>query len=271
MEVRELFSSAIINSCIVQKDLNNSLSNKFECVITEEFSMNNFLAGYNMGLEDSQRTNFTEVRRCLADLRKLINQGLPVVSRRDIFESFDEEAAKDSFLRSPEHIKLIRKEINKRRVINDKINELSEIISSVEKEEVLYSDFIEAMYTNTICKKGALYVYDKDETEKEEWSPFVNLMKSKEYVEWLIFKNFTQLDEKHRLILKKKAEKRAEILASSEDISSLLNTITNITSNYKGYTDSLEYKRYEMVDGDEINSFYLKLYDKLSSIKNSIA
>jgi hypothetical protein len=233
--------------------------------------MNDFLAKYNMKIEESEKTNFTEIKKCLTDLKRIYSEGLPVMLRKDIFESFDEESAKDSFLRSPEHIKLIRNEVNKLSIINKKINELSEIILSFEKQETLFNDFIESLYTSTICKKGALYVYDKDESEKEDWPVFANIIKSKDYVEWQLLKNFMQLDEKHKAILKRKSEKRAEIIASSEDLSNLITTIVNMLNNYKENINSLEYKKFEMVDGDEINSFYLKLYDKLNSIKNSIS
>ncbi len=49
--------------------------------------------------------------------------------------------------------------------------EIQEFLDSQKDRETALNQFIEAMYTRTIRKRGALYIYDK-ELEEDAWEPF---------------------------------------------------------------------------------------------------
>ncbi|TGU58139.1 hypothetical protein EN829_068620, partial [Mesorhizobium sp. M00.F.Ca.ET.186.01.1.1] len=109
-----------------------------------------------------------EIKRALAELKGFMRDGLPAETVRDIFGSINEEMAKENLIRSPQLIRLLEEEDRKYAEIEAKIQELEQIVNAIQGEEEILTRYIEALYTGTICKRGALYVYDKDE-EEEAW------------------------------------------------------------------------------------------------------
>lgn len=69
--------------------------------------------------------------------------------------------------------------------------ELEALVHQHLDEDKWLDQFIEALYTDTITKKGALYVYDRDEDE-DAWEPFANLMKERSYVEYAVYRHFRE-------------------------------------------------------------------------------
>jgi hypothetical protein len=159
----------------------------------------------------------------------------------------------------------MRAELAKYREIAAKLRELEEVISRNQDEEKWLDHFIEAMYTGTICKKGALYVYDRD-PEEESWEPFANLMKSVNYVEYEVYKHFRELDEKSRSTLLRKASRRDNELTASEDISPLLIKLEELAQAFLEARDRLEYEKVELADGEERHQFYKQVSSKLNDI-----
>ncbi|MBW7461818.1 hypothetical protein K0U00_47985, partial [Paenibacillus sepulcri] len=148
-------------------------------------------------------------------------EGLEPEAAKDIFGSFTEELAQENLIRSPELLGRVREELAKYESISVKAKELEQLLHQHQDEEKWLDQFIEALYTETIIRKGALYVYDR-EPEEEAWAPFANLMKSSSYVEHEVFESFRQLDEKNRSTLMRKAARRVTELTATEDTSKLL-------------------------------------------------
>lgn len=73
---------------------------------------------------------------------------------KDIFNSINEEMAKENLIRSPEMIRSVREELKKYAAIAAKVTEFELLISDNQNEEKWLDQFIEALYTGTITKKG---------------------------------------------------------------------------------------------------------------------
>ena len=165
-------------------------------MFTKPFDLNESLRAYDLRL-DSPKPNLGEVKRAWTELKRLLNEGLERVGSKDIFNSINEDMAKENLIRSPEMIRIVREELKKYAAIAAKITEFEFLISDNQNEEKWLDQFIEALYTGTITKKGALFVYDRD-PEEDSWEPFANLLKSVNDVEYEVYKHFRQLDEKSR-------------------------------------------------------------------------
>lgn len=210
---------------------------------------------------EAKKASPGEIKRCLAELKGFMKDGLEKEYTKDIFGSTNEEMAKENFIRYPELIRLMQEEVRKYEEIEGKIGELESIVSAMQGEEELLNLFIEAMYTSTICKKGALYVYDKDE-EEEAWEPFVNLMKVNKHVEYAIYEQLRSLEPKRLTSLQRKASKRSDAMTLSEDTQALIGKLDEIAATFQEVKNDLEYDRDEYVNGEELYDFYKKCGQK---------
>ena len=153
--------------------------------------------------------------------------------------------------------------------ISAKVAELEGILAQYQDEEQWYDRFIEALYTDTIVKKGALYVYDRD-PEEDAWEPFANLMKSRNFAEYEVFGNFRGLAEKDRSTLLRKASRRDNDLTASEDITPLLTKLDDLAALFMESRDRLEYERVELANGEDIYQFYRTMSSKLNDIRRRL-
>jgi hypothetical protein len=263
-----IFDKAINYNCIRAKKSEDSANNRYECVVTKPFEIEEYISSYNMKTNKDQ-PNFSEMKRCLKDLKKLLEEGIEKDYCKDIFDSFNKDRALENFIRSPEIVKLVNIEIKKYDLLVCKIEEIEAILKDAEEEDRIMDTFIEAIYTNTIYKRGALYVYDK-EIEEDEWEPFVNLLKVTKYPEYYIYKSFCSLDDKKRGILSRKAEKRSRGLGAAEDTTELIGKINDLIANYSICKEELDYGREELINGEEMYDFYKKVLIKLNDIKRNL-
>lgn len=267
--VRELYTKAKQQGCLVEKESSNNTSNRFECIITKSFDITELLSKYDLSLNSEGKPNFTLISKCLQELKTMLETGLEIDYRKSIFDSHTEEFAKENFIRSPQLIKLMEEELVKYDCIKKKINELEMLLSTLEHESKLLDTFIEILYTNTIIKKGALYVYDK-EIDEDAMEPFVNLMEVKKYPEHVLFSNFAKLDEKRKLILTKKNEKRKKLLLSSGDTTALVSMLNEFENIFSKRKEVLDYEFNEIPDGDKIYEFYKRVLIMIKDIKQNI-
>jgi hypothetical protein len=266
--VRAEFVKALTLKVIVEKDIDQNTSNRFAVVMTKPFDLVEYLRGYDLQL-DSAKPNLGEVKRALNELRHLLIQGLEKVSSKDIFGSISEDLAKENLIRTPELITRVREELAKYDMISAKASELEQLLTQHQDEEKWFDHLIEALYTETITKKGALYVYDRD-PEEETWEPFANLMKSQNYVEFEVFEHFRGLDEKSKSTLLRKAARRGTELTASEDISSLVTKLDELYEAFLNGRDQLEYEKIELSNGEEIYQFYKQMLSKLNDIRRKL-
>lgn len=266
--VREEFAKALLLKVIVEKDADQNTSSRYSVRLTKPFSLQDKLATYDMRLQ-APKPNLGEVKRCVVELKQLLNEGLAQEGVKDIFGSIHEDLAKENLIRSPKLIARVRQEIAKYEEIAAMAAKLDAVLAQHQDEEKWLDQFIEAMYTMTITKKGALYVYDRD-PEEEAWEPFANLMKSQNYVEYEVFTHFRGLDEKSHGVLMRKASRRASELTASEDIEPLLQTMAELAERFREGRDSLEYEKVELANGEDMYQFYKQIATKLNDIRRRL-
>jgi hypothetical protein len=267
--VRGLFEKAVALRCIVEKSENVTTSSRFEIIFTKPFQIKEFLAAFNLQL-DGQKPNMGEIKRCVDQLKSFVANGLERVSTRDIFGSINEDMARENLIRSPELLEGLRKELAKYEQIESKIAELEALFSSHQDEEKLIEQFIEAMYTKTIAKKGAQFVYDHD-ADEDAWEPIVNLTKVNKFVEYAIFEQIRSMDSRKLGLLQRKSSRRGAQLAASEDIQQLLSSLKELAAAHQEGKELLDYNRSEMVNGEDMYSFYkqvaIKVNDMLKTLR----
>ncbi len=266
--VRAEFKRAEAFGIIAEKGIDSTTSNRYAVRFTQPFRLEEALKVYNMQLTAS-KPNLGEVKRAWNELRALLSEGLPQAGSKDIFGSLNEDLAQDNLIRSPELLGTVRDELAKYEAIAAKADELAQLLDIHQGEEKLYDQFIEALYTGTIGKKGALYVYDRD-PEEDAWSPFANLMKSGSYVEYEVFENFRGLDEKSRSTLMRKASRRVSELTASEDTTPLLGKLEELFGQFLDARERLEYEKAELANGEELHHFYKEMTAKLNEIRRKL-
>ena len=254
LRIRQLFEKAFSYKCIVEKAANNTTSNRFECIITKPFDLNEWLAGYELGLNTGEKPNYSGLAKCINDLKALFGK-LEQETTKSIFGSYNEEFAKDNFIRCPQLIGLMEAEVKKYDEISKKITEFEELLKEWENEKKLYDSFVEALYTDTIKKKNLLYVYDKDLAE-DEMEPFVDMSSDKKYPEYVMFKKFAALREKQRNIITKKTAIRKKNLISSEDNTVFINRLKELYDLFAIRKETLDIEWKEIPDGDKVYNFY---------------
>lgn len=266
--VREEFARASAAGIIRLKGEDKNTSSRYEVAKTRPLDLNALLAAYDMRLQEA-KPNLGEVKRAFDSLKRLLSEGLETEYVKDIFGSINEELAQENLIRSPELSRVVRDELAKRESIQVKVAELGAVLDKFQDEEKWLDQFIEALYTGSITKKGALYVYDRD-PEEDAWEPFANVLKSRSYVEYEVFSNFRALDEKHRAVLLRKASRRDAEMTSSEDITPLLAKLDELAAAFTEGRDQLQYERVELANGEELYAFYKEMAGKLNDIRRRL-
>lgn len=266
--VRAEFERGFRFKAVVEKGMDENTSNRYAVIFTKPFNLADMLKSYDLQLQ-AAKPNLGEVKRAYLDLKRLLEEGLEPIETKDIFGSINEDLAKDNLIRSPELIARMREELAKYEAIEAKMAEFEQILSQHQDEEKWQDQFIEALYTGTICKKGALYVYDRDE-EEEAWEPFANLMKSRDYVEYEVYEHFRGLDEKHRGTLLRKSARRAAEMTATEDVAPLLAKLDELYGAFLEARERLEYEKIELANGEDTYQFYKQLTTKLNAIRRKL-
>ncbi|MEQ7053839.1 tubulin-like doman-containing protein [Paenibacillaceae sp. P-4] len=266
--VRTEFERGARFKTVIEKGMDDNTSNRYAVVFTKPFNLTDMLTSYDLQLQ-AAKPNLGEVKRAYLDLKRLLEEGLEPVETKDIFGSISEELAKENLIRSPELIARLREELAKYEAIKAKVVKFEQLLGQHQDEEKQQDQFIEAMYTGTICKKGALYVYDRDE-EEEAWEPFVNLMKSRDYVEYEVYEHFRGLEEKHRGTLLRKSARRAAEMTATEDVDPLLAKLDELYTAFLEARERLEYEKIELANGEDTYQFYKQLTTKLNAIRRKL-
>ncbi|GAA3402216.1 tubulin-like doman-containing protein [Paenibacillus hodogayensis] len=268
-DARTLFDAAVSYGCAAEKADTSHTSSRFECYLTEPFDIDAWIGQFQLQL-DGAKPNFGELKRCITELKRLLAGGLKRVETRSIFNSVNEQMAKDNLIRTPGLLVQLRQEVAKYERIGGKIAELETVLNAHQDEERLLDRYLEAMYTRTIVKRGAQYVYDHD-ADEDTWEPFVNLIKVNKFVEFAIFEKVRALDAKRQALLVRKAGKRSEQLTASEDIAELVSSLKELADGYRDAKAALDYDRNDYVNGEDMYRFYqqaaAKANDMLRTLK----
>lgn len=271
-QVRSLFDRAIEFGCIVNTEKGSN--EKYKCNVTEYFDIDEFMKDYSINLE-SDIPNVGEIKRAIADIKKLLKAGLTPVENHDmqkyyIFESSNEEKAKNNLIRTPELIKLVRAEVEKYEKITAKKDELENIIKDMSKAELDLDNFLRALYTDTIVKKGLFYVYNGGEDSKVNIEPFINALKQKEYQHDAIFRKYVALEERERLIVDKTSDKKLEQLSMEDGAETLTLNVNTLLENIKEIVEELDTRKYQLVNGDELFAFYSEILSRMQEVRKQL-
>jgi hypothetical protein len=269
--VRTLFDEASALGCITEKNGDQNTSARFQCHFTKEISLPDLYAQYEVNPKQIDKASLGNLKQVLRKLKELFSGGMESDGVSDIFGSTNLELAKENFIRSPKLIEKVKVEVRKYRLIQEKVAEIEQWIESQKDKEVSLNQFIQAVYTKTIRKRGALYVYDK-EIEEDAWEPFVNLMKTTKFVDFEIYQAFKSLNPKQMTQLEKKSERRSNELISQEQAIELISALEEMAATYQKEKEALDYDYKDFANGEELYSFYkemmIKVQDMLRQLKS---
>jgi hypothetical protein len=269
--IRTMFDQAMDYKVITEKHSDLTSSARYECHFTKEISIPDLFAQYEIDPKQLNKATLGSLKQVLRPLKDMFNGGMESDGKSDIFDSTTLPLAKENFVRSPKLIEKVKFEIRKYSLIKEKITEIEQYIASQEENEATLKSFIQAIYTKTIRKKGALYVYDK-EIEEDAWEPFVNLLKTTKFVEYEIYQTFKALGPKQMDQLQKKMDRRFNDLTSQENTNELVAALEEMAATYSKEKEALDYDYKYLANGEELYSFYkemmLKVNEMLGQLKS---
>ena len=165
----------------------------------------------------------------------------------------DDEYAKGVFIYMPALNERIAKEV----MVREHIEALKNELEKIDRNEIKYSHFAQALYMGIIIKRRKIYKYDLDGAEYILYT-MENI--NDQYVDYDVFKEYLSLEEITANYLQKKAQD-AENRYTDEQYTKLLKVIDGYI---KGYTEKLEQLNqsfYEERDGDLKKLFYREMRD----------
>jgi hypothetical protein len=269
--IRAMFDQAVEFGTISEKNSDQNTSARFSCRFTKDVNLEQLFAAHEVDAKQLDKASLGNLKQVHRQLKEMLAGSMESAGASDIFGSTNLEMAKENFIRSPKLIEKVKLEVRKYSQIREKIAEIEQFIASQNEKEASLNQFIQAVYTKTIRKRGALYVYDK-EVEEDAWEPFVNLMKTTKFVDFEIFQAFRALSPKQMDQLEKKSERRSNDLISQESAAELTAALEEMAAAYQKEKEALDYDYKDLVNGEELYSFYkemmIKVQDMLRQLKS---
>jgi hypothetical protein len=263
--LRDLFEKAQAFGRIIEKDADQNTSARYQCKFTKPVMLDAVFESLGVNPRQWKKATLGKLKRTLSKLEEMVAGSLETDGESDIFGSTTLELAKENFIRSPKLIERIKEEVKKFSLIQDKANEIRGFLDSQKDREAALNQFIEAIYTRTIRKKGALYVFDK-EMEEDAWEPLVNLMKTTEFVDYELFQSFTNLNPKHLDQLTKKSLLRSQDLINQEGAAGLIWALEEMSTTYQKEKEALDYNYQDHPNGEELYEFYKEILTKVTNM-----
>ncbi len=266
-EVKEEFAKGL-HYHIIEKREDSGLNNQYVLNRTLNYDLEAQITSYAI---DFDKPNFTSIQKALQDFEGQLVNGLKGEKEvLSIMNSYSEELAFAGIMRYPYQRQILKEEIQKHEAVEAYISKLKEAIERAKEEEENIESFVKALYTKTLYKKGALYLYDKDE-EEELYDPLLNVMDINKYAEYELYKRYTQLTGKLKEVMKRKSERRVKALTQSEDISELMERLDGILSIYGERREEIEDEVHEVVDGRAIYDFYRDILGYTKELKKKLS
>ena len=260
--------AAALKYHVVTKKEETGLANQYVLNCVTDFDLEKQAEAYGI---DFEKPNFTSIKKALTDFEEQVKEGLKGNKvEYPIMNSYSEEMAFSGILRYPKQQELLKAELKKYEAVEAYIEKLKDAIALAEEEAKATENFVKAIYTKTIYKKGALYIYDKD-AEEELWDPLLNVMDVNKYPEYELFKRFTAMEGKQKEVMLRKAERRVKALTQSEDISELMASLEQILEVYGERREKIEDEVHEIVDGREIYDFYRDILSYTKELKKKLS
>ncbi|MFJ5713579.1 tubulin-like doman-containing protein [Neobacillus sp. NPDC093127] len=263
--IRAMFDQAVEFGTISEKTSDQNTSARFSCRFTKDVNLEQLFAAHEVDAKQLDKASLGNLKQVHRQLKEMMAGAIESAGASDIFGSTNLEMAKENFIRSPKLIEKVKLEVRKYSEIREKIAEIEQFIASQNEKEASLNQFIQAVYTKTIRKRGALYVYDK-EVEEDAWEPFVNLMKTTKFVDFEIFQAFRALSPKQMDQLEKKSERRSNDLISQESAAELTAALEEMAAAYQKEKEALDYDYKDLVNGEELYSFYKEMMIKVNEM-----
>ena len=253
---------------IITKKEDTGLANQYVLNAIVDFDLDKQIATYGI---DFEKPNFTSIKKALVEFELQVREGLKGEKKEyPIMNSYSEEMAFSGMLRYPKQQEVLKAELKKYQEVEAYIEKLKGVIVVAEEEAKAVENFVKAIYTKTVYKKGALYIYDKD-AEEELWAPLLNVMDVNKYPEYELFKRFTKLEVKQKEVILRKTERRVKALTQSEDISDLMESLEQILEAYGERREEIEDEVHEVIDGREIYDFYRDILSYTKELKKKLS
>jgi len=266
-EGKELFERGL-GYHIIEKREDSGLNNQYILKRVVDFDLAAQIAQYAI---DLSKPNFTSIQNALNDFEAQVANGLKGEKEiQSIMNSYSEELAFEGIMRYPLQKQILKEEIKKYEAMEAYIVQLKEVVEGAKEEEKNIENFVKSLYTKTLYKKGALYLYDKDE-EEELYDPILNVMDINKYAEYELYKRFTALEGKLKSVMIRKSEKRVKALTQSEDITVLMERLDDILAVYGERREEIEDEVHEIVDGKQIYGFYRDILGYTKALKKKLS
>ncbi|WP_066315315.1 tubulin-like doman-containing protein [Bacillus sp. FJAT-29814] len=263
--IRALFDQAMQFKVISEKDSDQGTSARYQCHFTKEFNMDELFAQYEVDPKNIDKASPGSLKQLYRQLKDMLNGGMEADGASDIFGSTNLEVAKENFIRSPKLIEKVKLEVKKYSLIKEKMEDIQQYMASQDEREAALNQYIQAIYTKTIKKRGALYVYDK-EIEEDAWEPFINLMKTTKFVEFELFNAFKGLNQKKKDQLEKKSEQRSNEMINQENATELIAALEEMAATYAKEKEALDYDWQDLANGEELYGFYKDMMIKVNEM-----
>lgn len=253
---------------IIEKREESGLNNQYVLQRIVDFDLEAQIAEYAI---DFDKPNFSSIQKALIDFEEQVANGLKGEKEvHSIMNSYSEELAFAGIMRYPMQKQILKEEIKKYEAVEAYIVKLKEAVEEAKEEEKNIESFVKSIYTKTLYKKGALYLYDKDE-EEELYDPILNVMDINKYPEYELYKRFTALNGKLKEVMLRKSEKRVKALTQSEDVTELISRLDDILQVYGERREEIEDEVHEVVDGREIYDFYRDILGYTKTLKKKLS
>lgn len=253
---------------IIEHREDATLANQYVMTRVVDFDLEAQIAAYDIHFD---KPNFTVIKKVLEDFKDQVANGLKGEKKTSfIMNSYSEELAFAGLIRYPKQMQWLKEEIKKYEAVEAYIARLNEVIIKTQEEEKNLESFIKAIYTKTLYKKGALYLYDQDE-EEDLYEPLLNVMDINKYPEYELYKRFTDAEGKFKQVIIRKSERRVRSLTQSEDISELMMRLDTILESYGDRREQIEDEVHEVIDGREIYDFYKDVLGYTKELKKKLS
>ena len=229
------FNSALEYGSIIQA------GSKHICLIAEEFDQKTCCLDVDM----------LTLSKILQQLQKLREEGLPVIEKRAIPSSENQESAIVNLSRSPKLLALVEAENEKYKALDAAIAKIIAVKDEKDRAQRLADEFLRTLIGEAIIKKGAVYIYNKS-AEEDPWQPFINLLDHSEYPEFAIFTGYKELPDAKKEILLKKARANEADYPDGK----LVEVLQKWQATFTARKDTLDNDRWNYENGDEMYAFY---------------
>jgi hypothetical protein len=212
-DINSLFDQAVAYKIIKMKDFDDQQTNRYEYIVTKPFHVQDYLKAEKLEFKDESVTQL-QLQAAINSLKSLLELGLEVVGKENLFGSTNEKNAKINLTRAPEKVKKIKNEMKKYQEISTELDRLNVLYEKFDRQDKFVQLFIQAIVTETIKRQKdandkltPLFVYDNDSNEPA-WDPILNVMDAKGVLEYSIFQKICEFTDRQVQLVKDKSERR---------------------------------------------------------------